>query len=29
MVVNVLITKLNKEHFYTVGYADDIAILVT
>lgn len=28
-VVNDLIKKLNTEHFYTKGYADDIAIMVS
>lgn len=29
MVVNNFIAKLNKEIFYRVGYADDIAILIS
>lgn len=29
MVVNDLITKLNDQHFFTVGYADDLAILIS
>ncbi|XP_063634981.1 uncharacterized protein LOC134805639 [Cydia splendana] len=29
LVVNNLITKLNEEHFYTIGYADDLAILIS
>ncbi|CAK1600286.1 unnamed protein product [Parnassius mnemosyne] len=29
MVINELISKLNDNHFYTVGYADDLTILVS
>lgn len=29
MVVNDLISTLNKNHYYTVGYADDLAILIS
>lgn len=29
LVINDLITKLNAEHFCTIGYADDIAILIS
>lgn len=29
LVINDLITKLNASNFYTIGYADDLAILVT
>lgn len=29
LVVNDLITRLNKHYYYTIGYADDIAILVS
>ncbi|XP_047998147.1 uncharacterized protein LOC125235592 [Leguminivora glycinivorella] len=29
LVVNNLITKLNEERFYTIGYADDLTILIS
>ena len=29
MVVNDLITTLNANHYYTVGYADDLTILIS
>lgn len=29
LVVNELITKLNNEHFMTIGYADDLVILIS